>query len=218
MNTRDKILESSKEIFNELGFGTPTLNTLSQSIGISRGNLTYYFKDKASILEALVDEMWLEYELLVARTTKFPSWTTTNKFIEAFLNFQKAYSFIFFDIKVMLLPNVAKRLEQMRLQSLEGQMALITFSIELGNMKAETIPGTYRNLSETIWMIQFHWAPSLAYRNNNQTTNWDKLIWSIILPHFTEKGMQSFINRFGEEYYQSLGDAFNHKQQQDVSF
>ena len=49
MNTRDKILHSSKEIFNELGFGTPTLNTLSQSIGISRGNLTYYFKDKDAL-------------------------------------------------------------------------------------------------------------------------------------------------------------------------
>lgn len=218
MNTRDKIIAASKNAFNELGFGAPTLNTLSQQVGISRGNLTYYFKDKEAILAALVDEMWLRYQLLIGQTMQFPSWSSTNKSIEAFLGFQKEYAFIFFDLKVITLPKVAQLIKKMKNRSFEQQMTLITFSIELGNMKSEPIPGTYQNLCETIWLIQFYWIPSTAYRETNEEARWDRLIWSTILPHFTPKGIQSFIKRFGEEYYQTLGVAYNHQQQQDVNF
>ena len=218
MTTREKILEEGKKLFNEVGFGTPTLHTLAQRIGISRGNLTYYFKDKEAILTALVDEMWLEYELLIGRTMQFPSWSSTYKATAAFLEFQKKYSFIFFDMKVVALPKVATLIARMKSRSTEQTMTLISFSIELGNMKEENIPGTYKNLCDALWMIQFYWIPSEPYRGKNSQTTWDRLIWSAILPHFTEKGKQAFIQRFGKEYYQSLGDAYNHKKQQDVNF
>ncbi len=36
-----------------------------------------------------------------------------------------------------------------------------------------------------------------------------KTIWSILLPHFTIKGIESFKNFFGEDYYHSLGKPFD---------
>ena len=59
MNTREKIIETGRQLFNELGYGAPTLYQVAQAAKISRGNLTYYFKDKEALLEAIVEEMWL---------------------------------------------------------------------------------------------------------------------------------------------------------------
>lgn len=218
MNTREKILTISRTLFNELGFGNPTLNLLAQRVGISRGNLTYYFKDKEAILEALVDEMWLEYELMCSRTMQIPSWGSTNKGSKAFHELQKQYAFIFFDMKVIGMPKVAQLIQKMKKSAFKRQMSLITFSVELGNMKAETIPGAYHNLCETLWMILFYWLASSAHGHEQDQITVDKLTWGVILPHFTKKGLQSFIAHFGEDYYQSLGKIYNHDQNQKANF
>lgn len=207
LTTRDKILETSKKLFSQQGFGEPTLNSIAQTIGISRGNLTYYFKDKEELLDTLVAEMWQKYEQSIGRAMKFPSWESTNDATHAYLSLQKEYAFIFFDIKIAANPKVTKQIGRMKKDTLERQMATIAFSIQIGNMKPEVIPGTYRNLCESLWMINFYWLISVGYRNESESSS--KVIWSSILPHFTQKGLDSFIKHFGKDYYESLGEAFD---------
>lgn len=218
MNTREKILIASKELFLDEGFGAPTLNLLAQKIGISRGNLTYYFKDKEALLEALAEEMWAKYEANIGRAMQFPSWGSTNEVTKVYLELQKEYSFIFQDVKVISHPMIIQQIQRMKEDLLKRQMATIAFSIQIGNMDAERIPGAYRNMCEMIWMVNFYWLSSEGYRKTNDTTSWDKLVWSLILPYFTEKGLQSFKEHFGETYYQSLGEHFQKNQFQTVGF
>ena len=104
MTTKDKILATSKGLFNIHGFGKPTLNAIAQEVGISRGNLTYYFKDKDMLLEDLVEEMWKKYEQRIGRAMQFPSSESTTESTQAYLSLQKEYSFIFFDIKNRFFP------------------------------------------------------------------------------------------------------------------
>ena len=52
MTTKEKIIETGRTLFNELGFGAPTLYQVAQAAGISRGNLTYYFKDKEVLIRS----------------------------------------------------------------------------------------------------------------------------------------------------------------------
>ncbi len=61
LKTRDKIITAAKPLFNEEGFGAPSLYQLSQQLGMSRGNLTYYFKDKEVIYSGDRDQLidWL---------------------------------------------------------------------------------------------------------------------------------------------------------------
>ena len=207
LNTKDKILIASKKLFNEKGFGAPTLNLLAQQLGISRGNLTYYFKDKDALLQALAEEMWAKYEASIGRAMKFPSWGSTNNTTKVYLELHQEYTFIFFDHKVTNHSTVKGQIKRMKRDLLERQMSTINFSIQIGNMKKESIPGTYRNLCETIWMINFYWLTSESYRDEEEKGDWDKLVWGIILPHFTEKGIRSFKEHFGEDYYQSLGEG-----------
>ncbi|MGB0863138.1 MAG: TetR family transcriptional regulator [Saprospiraceae bacterium] len=218
MSTKEKILIASKKLFLSEGFRAPTLNLLAQKVGISRGNLTYYFKDKEALLEALAEEMWAKYEANIGRAMQFPSWGSTNEVTKVYLELQEEYSFIFQDVKVISHPMIIEQIQRMKEDLLKRQMSTIAFSIQVGNMQPERISGSYRNMCEMIWMVNFYWLSSQIYRKSNDKTRWDKLVWSLILPYFTEKGLESFKNHFGQEYYNALGDNFQTNQFQTVGF
>ena len=55
-NTRDRILSEARRLFNEQGYGNVTTAALAASVGIAEGNLWYHFKNKISLLEALVEQ------------------------------------------------------------------------------------------------------------------------------------------------------------------
>jgi len=206
--TKDKIVNAAKPLFNEEGFGAPSLYQLSQQLGMSRGNLTYYFKDKDALLQTIVEEMWSKYETLMARTTQQPTWDSTNASTLEFHELQKEYGFIFFDKQILNIPQVKDQIKRIRTHHMQWQRSIVKFSIGIGNMKPEVIQGTYDNLFKTIWSMSFFWQMSDFYKEKDTEKDWGRYVWSIILPHFTDKGIESFKEHFGLEYFQSLGTAF----------
>ncbi|NIE78952.1 TetR/AcrR family transcriptional regulator [Asaia sp. As-1742] len=52
-STRSRILEEARVVANEVGFDRLTTRELAERCGINEGNLYYYFKTKAQIVQAL---------------------------------------------------------------------------------------------------------------------------------------------------------------------
>ena len=217
IKTKEKIVIKGKQLFNQNGFGATTLYQIAQELGISRGNLTYYFKDKAALLEEIAAEMSSKYTAKMA-ATQFPSWENTNNATKAFHELQKEYGFIFKDKQVMTFPFVKAQIEQIYKDDLKRQMAMISFSIQVGNMRKEIIPGTYHNLCRTLWMNAFFWLLSDIYQDMDKESGWDKVAWSLILPHFTEQGLVAFKEHFGGQYYVSLGKTYQQYAEKSISF
>jgi len=76
-------------------------------------------------------------------------------------------------------------------------------------MRTEPFPGAYHNLCLSIWALSFFWIPQQIIRKVQDKEELRKVMWSLILPHFTEKGMASFKLFFGEDFFRSIGKNFN---------
>lgn len=61
MKTKNRILHTALELFNEKGLNEVTLRGIALSTGMSQGNLNYHFRTKSEIVSALyynlVEEM-----------------------------------------------------------------------------------------------------------------------------------------------------------------
>ena len=64
------------------------------------------------------------------------------------------------------------------------------------------------------WLI--HW--DVIGREKIDITGGIRSVIELYYPYFTEKGLKSFKEHFGEEFFQSLGEHFNMKNYQMVNF
>ena len=217
MTTKEKILAASLQLFNQKGFGAAKLYHIAQALEISRGNLTYHFKDKESLLEVHADRMVIRYNEGLVKSIIVPSWHSLQKATIDFFEVQNEYGFIFFDKSVIQLPIISEKLAQVRAKNIQAQMAMINVSIQMGNMNPEKVPGIYHNLCRSCWMISSIWQLAKSLQNMNEQ-GWDKIVWSLLLPHFTDQGIESFKEHFGEEYYRSLGKPYEEYMNKLVNF
>ncbi len=207
-NTKEKIISKAIELFNKNGFAAVNMLDLAKAIKISRGNLTYHFKDKDVLLAAIADEMWGKIETERTKSRQFPSFENLHNEVQLYYHFQKKFAFIFLDNYVLTHSIIKKKFRKMTKQSIEDNKAIIAFSIKLGNIKEEEVPGTYNNIAFITWMITFFWYSQQIIRGDKSREDGEKMIWSIIVPHFTKKGIKSFKRFFGKSYYESLGEPF----------
>lgn len=218
MTTKEKIITKATKEFNQSGFSAISLFELSQSLGMSRGNLTYHFKDKDTLLEAIANQMWSKIEAERNKSRKFPSFENLHNEVQLYYHFQREYAFIFLDTHVLNHPIIKKKFREMTEQTITDNKAAIAFSIKLGNLIEEPVPGIYHNISFLAWMITFYWLPQQIIRGEKKGEDGEKMIWTILMPYFTEKGVASFKAFFGEEYFESLGESFEKDLNNLISF
>lgn len=218
MNTKDKIIKSATKLFNKHGFGPISLFEISQDLDMSRGNVAYHFKDKDALLQTIIKEMWEKIEREKLRSRQLPSFENLHHTVQLIYKFQKEYAFIFLDHLVLTHPVVRNQFREMTQQTIDDNKAAITFAIQLGNMDPEPVKGLYHNISFITWMLSFFWLPQQIIRGEKTGEDGEKMIWSIILPHMTDKGVRSFKKFFGNEYYESLGEPFEADLSQIITF
>mgnify|MGYP000159156084 CR=1 FL=1 len=64
--TKEKILNASRTLFNELGYSNVTIRMIALKLNMSSGNLNYHFKKREDILEALYFEMVTTFDERIA--------------------------------------------------------------------------------------------------------------------------------------------------------
>lgn len=218
MNTRNKILGEALKLFNKNGYSAVSLNEIAAALDISRGNLTYHFKDKESLLRVLCEEMWIKIDQSKEASRVLPSFENLHNVLQLYYRFQKKYAFVFLDHHMLNHPTVKEQFRKMTDQTIRDNEASIAFAIQLGNMHPETIKGTYKNIAFITWMLAFFWLPQQIIRGEKTNEDGEKMMWSILLPHLTDKGIHSFKKFFGDDYFESLGEPFTADLSQFISF
>ena len=109
MNTKEKIIQEGKKYFKKKGFTACSLFELAQIMGITRGNLTYHFKNKDALLLAIAEQMWMALETERQKSRQFPSFENLHNEVQSLYRIQKEYAFIYLDIHVLNHPAIKKR-------------------------------------------------------------------------------------------------------------
>ncbi|WFL78403.1 TetR family transcriptional regulator [Altererythrobacter arenosus] len=98
MKTRDRIIATARNLFNELGYSAVTTAALAKACGIAEGNLWYHFKTKRDLLAAITEEIGEHIERRMAMpldpdepAQSYATW------LEALMDEQREYRFLYRD-------------------------------------------------------------------------------------------------------------------------
>ncbi len=101
--TRERILDSALDLFNERGSHQVTTNHIAEAMGISPGNLYYHFKNKAHIIRELLAHLIHRFDTILTQDQGSPSGPDLLVFfIDQSADLIYAYRFIYVELAALL--------------------------------------------------------------------------------------------------------------------
>ncbi|MDR1481965.1 MAG: TetR/AcrR family transcriptional regulator [Synergistaceae bacterium] len=180
---REKILETARDLFNRRGYNEVSMRNISDELGISVGNLTYHFKKKEDLVEAVVLEWHKRYQK--PRPPK--TLEGLNECFRRVLGHQEDN--VYYAKHYRQLSQVSERIHQIQNKVLCDLYDIIkeAFSNLRENqmMTAEQITAQIEYLLQTILSL-------CAYGCVTRETDVLACIWSQIFPLLTEDGQAVF--------------------------
>jgi|GEM_PF-590666 len=205
MKLKEKILIKAVELFNEQGIASTSPNNIAAALAISSGNLTYHFKTKSSLIEAVYERMHADSQNFI----KLEGYLTLDDFrkiMVRFRDFMVEYRFFFQDLFFILqnYPEVGKLYEESNLLRLKQGRSLFEYYIETDRMIPEIDGINYDFLMHNVWMVGAFWNLQRKIFTSGEIVGRSMdlvdMTWYMILPYLTEKGKEEYrqINDFLE--------------------
>lgn len=204
MNTKEKIIRASINLFNTHGVTKVSLRDMADKIGISHGNLAYHFKNKLWIIDEIYTRMETEMDDVV-----YPGGDLSlrhyHDLLKKISDFQQRYRFFYLDMLEITrrYPKVIERYRKTITKRRIEFDQLIGHFINKGLMKPEPEPGFYRSLFHSIWVMSTFWLQHKKILGEDHPTiatgNDIKHVWEILLPHLTEKGLIEYREILADE-------------------
>jgi len=205
MQKKDKILETAIEVFNDKGYHAVTLTDVAHACEMSRGNLAYHFKYKKHILNDLIVRMVNQVRHIQLGRKDYPAFINLSLDVKTCGILQDKYKFIFRDSSVLEHNSVKRVMKIWSEISIKRNLEAFAFGIEVGTMKPEPFDGLYHQLSVNAWMVAYYWVAQQSVRSVGSHEEAEKIVWSTVVPHFTEKGLAAFQKRYGADYFDHGG-------------
>jgi AcrR family transcriptional regulator len=199
--TKEEILKCALRLFNENGISQVSLRKISIEMGISLGNLTYHFKKREEIIDALylnlvsnlnevVNEklgLKSQFQLLF----EIPMATLSNFYEYRFL----MLDFVLITRNHSTIGNHYRKLIKEREQQFE---MLIKDLVVAKLLREELIDNEYKYLFKNLRIVSDFWLSSSSIDKNGKTSKKDvlegsQLLENIIYPYLTLEGRSAFL-------------------------
>lgn len=195
-STKRRILDAAISLFNEMGLVNVRLQHISDRTIISLGNITYHYRTKDDILQAIWQEVQKAQRQLLAAFRTLPLLEDMDRYLTSSFALQQHYTFFYLDTLelVRAYPDIAIA-HRKHLQWQEQQLAMVfSFNEARGAFCKEIRPNYYPQLANNwLWMLE-NWR----YRRLVQDLPVDDLsafsdqLWSLLFPHFSLQGQQEY--------------------------
>ncbi len=164
VTTREAIIITAIELFNEKGTATVSTNHIAEATGISPGNLYYHFSNKEEIIRHIHQRLMTDMDTAWVAEGDGPS--ALENFFNAMSAVQQMLvNYRFFQMELSTLlgndPELAKQYKKGRKARLKEIETFFEYLIESGAMRR---PGDKKTLPRLIrigWLIGDYWLDFL---------------------------------------------------------
>jgi AcrR family transcriptional regulator len=197
LNTKQKIIKASIELFNQHGMCNVRLQQIADEIDISVGNLAYHFKNKEAIIYSINEELYKEAAGILSQYRVYPNFMDFDSQLLKYFQFIEKYPFYFIDLleikrhypKIYRIRNsqINKMISQIRMR--------FEYHIQRGALMPEERKGMYESNIRAIWMTISHWLPQKAVQGQLNTpllSQFKEMIWHQVYPHLSESGRAEY--------------------------
>ncbi|MBK9591583.1 MAG: TetR family transcriptional regulator [Crocinitomicaceae bacterium] len=197
--TKRLILDTALNLFNEKGLAQVSLRTIAESMRISPGNLTYHFKKREEIVEALYYEFVAEVEERFEEMNL--SEIKLNLVFDLILMLTETrlkYRFLMRDFTTLIAenPSIKKHYVAVIKKRKSQSMGIFDHLIELKILRPAELENEYEHLYERIQILGNFWITSALMQGNKMTNatverNFEMVV-QIMYPYLTNKGKREW--------------------------
>lgn len=194
MNTREKILDTALQKFNQLGTAEVSTNHIAEACGISPGNLYYYFRNKQDIIRELFQGLFTAWNNdLSLPDDHYPDLEALRNIVET--NFQIIWQYRFAYRELVALLRQDQELHAsflvVRQRGFEGFHELFHRFVASGILRDPDNPQVIIDLQELCWFISEFWLIYLEIGgrevNESEIQRGVDLLLSVIQPYLVSR-------------------------------
>ena len=171
LNTRERIIHASLELFNAQGERSVTTNHIAAHLGISPGNLYYHFRNK----QVIVAELFGAYETWVDGFLRLPTDRALRledkaPYLEALLQAVWRYRFLHRDLEHLLEADLelAARYRRFAARCLANAKHIYQGFVDAGILRMT--PAQVEALALNAWIITTSWVRFLCSTGESTVT------------------------------------------------
>jgi AcrR family transcriptional regulator len=199
MKTKDKIINTAIDLFNERGTNLVSTNHIALEMGISPGNLYYHFSSKNEIIRAitnqLADELLALFKIKLHNISDFSQ--ILSVLFDSFFKIQRSYQFLFLEGAHLVKQDKELQDNYIELRGLikAGYNELLSSMVKIKLLKKKSLE-IVDELLEIQWIIMWNWASHTTLDrkifDDKQIKKGIRLSLSIIKPQLTSIGKIAF--------------------------
>ncbi len=206
MKTRERILQTSLQLFNEYGAPHITTNYIADEMNISPGNLYYHFHNKDEIIYFL----FLSFEKKISDALQVPQSRDLNMedmWLYLHLVFESIweYRFLYRDLENMLSRSRKLRLRFKRIleRKIKTAIAICEGLVQTGVMCASS--EEIQALANNIAVVATYWINFHNIRNDNRNVDGNNLghgvyqVMALVSP-FLRDDMRKLLQKLSHDY------------------
>jgi AcrR family transcriptional regulator len=199
-NTKEKILDTSRFLFNKFGYSQVTIRMIAMELEMSSGNLNYHFKKREAILEALYFEMVAVFDERIKQLENQKiSLEMIQSDIKTSMERMVLYQFFWTDLYNLLMQNtvIKNHFQNAYEKRKQGSHLLFKMMIKENLLKKATFKNEYHFLIERMISFSNTWLyTSLLYQkreiDDDFIDNQAITLLSMLFPYLTELGKGDF--------------------------
>ncbi|MDF9801203.1 AcrR family transcriptional regulator [Catalinimonas alkaloidigena] len=201
MNTKEKILATAKDLFNERGLESTSAKNIAATLKISDGNLRYHFRTKEDLVYALYMQL---VEAFDQQLTQFEAQSFSLHLVYQTLSYVYhklyAYRFLMADFVAIMRKYPKIQLHYRALtHTRKQQLSQFTEALTQEGIFKNDIPvSQYAHLTEQLSLLSDAWIghAEVLYEGDEQQKlkHYTMLAFSMLVPYLTTKGMYEYID------------------------